>query len=97
MAVPGAHGKHRVHIVPREKLAEISLIKEETGEDAVLLLDDVLSELDPNRQAFLLRTLSDVQLFITAAERSASLLEKIPAYRLFIIENGAIREMFDVE
>ncbi len=78
------------------KLAEIRLIREETGEDAVLILDDVLSELDPNRQAFLLKTLSDVQFFITAAERSASLLEKIPAYRLFIIERGTIREMFDI-
>ena len=92
----GSQGQQRTAALSL-KLAEISLIKEETGEDAVLLLDDVLSELDPNRQAFLLKTLSNVQLFITAAERSASLLEKIPAYRLFIIENGRIKEMFDVE
>ncbi len=91
----GSQGQQRTAALSL-KLAEISLIKEETGEDAVLLLDDVLSELDPNRQTFLLKTLSNVQLFITAAERSASLLEKIPAYRLFIIENGAIRESFDV-
>jgi len=92
----GSQGQQRTAALSL-KLAEIRLIKEETGEDAVLLLDDVLSELDPNRQAFLLKTLSNVQLFITAAERSASLLEKIPAYRLFIIERGAVKEMFDVE
>lgn len=91
----GSQGQQRTAALAL-KLAEIHLIKEETGEDAVLLLDDVLSELDPSRQAFLLRTLSEVQLFITTAERSASLLEKIPAYRLFIIEHGTIKEALDV-
>ena len=36
------------------KLAEAGLLKQETGEEPVVLLDDVLSELDQSRQEYLL-------------------------------------------
>lgn len=47
----GSQGQQRTAALSM-KLAELSLIKQETGRDAVLLLDDVLSELDQNRQKF---------------------------------------------
>ena len=47
------------------KLAEIELIKEVTNKTPVLLLDDVLSELDENRQKFLLDFLENIQTIIT--------------------------------
>ena len=47
------------------KLAEASVLKERMGEEPVILLDDVLSELDSKRQDFLLNELKDCQVFIT--------------------------------
>jgi DNA replication and repair protein RecF len=49
------------------KLAELRFLRQNLGENPVLLLDDVLSELDPSRQANLLAALdSGVQTFITS-------------------------------
>src|SRR5690625_1576434 len=51
------------------KLAELEFLWEETGENPVLLLDDVLSELDETRRRFLLEAVSDhVQTFVTAVQ-----------------------------
>ena len=47
------------------KLSEIELVKRITGHVPVLLLDDVLSELDNNRQNYLLNTIGDIQTIIT--------------------------------
>lgn len=51
------------------KLAELEFLWEETGENPVLLLDDVLSELDGTRRRFLLEAVADnVQTFVTAVQ-----------------------------
>lgn len=50
------------------KLAERDIYKEITGQAPVLLLDDVLSELDPKRQEFVLNRISGGQVFITCCE-----------------------------
>lgn len=47
------------------KLAEIKLIELEKNEKPVLLLDDVLSELDKNRQEYLLNNILELQTIIT--------------------------------
>lgn len=60
------------------KLSEIALIREERGEAPILLLDDVLSELDLDRQNYLIHALDDVQLFITATELPEALAEQLP-------------------
>ena len=60
----GSQGQQRTAALSL-KLAEIELLREEKGDDPVLLLDDVLSELDQERQKYLIETLKDVQLFIT--------------------------------
>ena len=85
----GSQGQQRTAALSL-KLAEIDLIKEETGENAVLLLDDVMSELDGSRQEFLIKYLSDVQLFITAAEINESLKKLSENGSLFTVENGKI-------
>ena len=85
----GSQGQQRTTALSL-KLAEIHIIKEETGEDPVLLLDDVMSELDLERQEFLVRTLSDIQLFITTTEIPDLLLKKFPDYRVYRVENGKI-------
>ena len=50
------------------KLAEREIYKNATGEYPVLLLDDVLSELDPKRQEFVLNRINGGQVFITCCE-----------------------------
>jgi DNA replication and repair protein RecF len=53
------------------KLAEVELMRAETGEDPVLLLDDVMSELDAERRAALSQTVIDApQAIITATDLS---------------------------
>ena len=50
------------------KLAEREIMGETLGEMPVLLLDDVLSELDPKRQEFVLNRIRGGQVFITCCE-----------------------------
>ncbi len=50
------------------KLAERELLKRDRQEEPLLLLDDVLSELDPGRQDFVLNQLKSGQVFITCCE-----------------------------
>jgi DNA replication and repair protein RecF len=83
----GSQGQQRTAALSL-KLAEISIIREETGEDAIVLLDDVLSELDGERQRFLIRALSDNQIFISAAEMSAEIRGGLPAGFVFDISGG---------
>ena len=51
------------------KLAERRLFHRDSGEYPVLLLDDVLSELDPKRQDYILHGIREGQVFITSCER----------------------------
>jgi DNA replication and repair protein RecF len=52
------------------RLSQLSMMKLETGEAPVLLLDDVMSELDPRRRALLLERIEGVQTFVTCTDRS---------------------------
>jgi len=54
----GSQGQQRT-LVLALKLAELKLIEEVIGEPPLLLLDDVLAELDPNRQNQLLEAIQD--------------------------------------
>ncbi|OFI05404.1 DNA replication and repair protein RecF [Clostridium acetireducens DSM 10703] len=47
------------------KFTALEIIKEITGEYPVLLLDDVLSELDDNRQKYILKSIDNIQTIIT--------------------------------
>ena len=63
----GSQGQVRTAAVSL-KLAQRALMEKESGEIPVLLLDDVLSELDPERQDFVLNQISRGQVFITSCE-----------------------------
>ncbi len=52
------------------RLAELSILREETGEMPVLLLDDVFSELDAGRRRCLLANMEDAQVFVTCTDRN---------------------------
>ena len=63
----GSQGQTRTAAISL-KLAQRQLMKKELGEEPVLLLDDVLSELDPGRQDFVLNQITEGQVFITCCE-----------------------------
>ena len=71
------------------KLAEREIYKNATGEYPVLLLDDVLSELDPKRQEFVLNRIAGGQVFITCCEDDR--LPRMLGGRVFHVEHGVIR------
>lgn len=55
-------------IVMSQKLAEVRLINDETGEVPVLLLDDIMSELDKNRREYILKSVNNIQILITCTD-----------------------------
>jgi len=63
----GSQGQTRTAAISL-KLAQRELQRRESGEEPVLLLDDVLSELDPARQDFVLNQIKTGQVFITCCE-----------------------------
>ncbi len=63
----GSQGQTRTAVISI-KLAQRELMRRESGEQPLLLLDDVLSELDPGRQDFVLNQIDKGQVFITGCE-----------------------------
>ncbi len=72
------------------KLAEIELVKEATGDIPVLLLDDVLSELDTNRQHYLLDSIGEIQTFITCTGLEEYENSPVQIDRIFHVDNGSV-------
>ena len=70
------------------KLAHAQIIKEEYGEYPVMLLDDVLSELDPARQNFILNNIDDMQVVITCCDSRT--VTDIKEGRIFFLKNGRV-------
>ncbi len=78
-------------IVLVQKLAEVGIIQEETGENPVLLLDDIMSELDKKRRAFILNHINDTQIIVTCTDTDGF---DIPGdARLFEVENGSALQL----
>lgn len=86
----GSQGQQRTTALA-VKLAEIDLMKEQTGEYPLLLLDDVLSELDTVRQTHLLTAIQDkVQTFLTTTSLSDVARQLINEPTIFNIKNGTL-------
>ncbi len=90
----GSQGQQRTAALSL-KLSEIELVKKMTNDNPVLLLDDVLSELDSNRQNYLLSTIGDIQTIITCTGLDEFVNNRFEIDRVFHIDNGRIidREM----
>lgn len=87
----GSQGQQRTAILSM-KLSEIDIMKESTGKYPILLLDDVMSELDINRQEYLMNNLENVQTLITCTDKDF-FDRKINGEIKFIkIKNGSIEE-----
>lgn len=88
--VYGSQGQQRTTALSL-KLAEIELIHEEIGEYPILLLDDVLSELDPYRQTQLIETFqSKVQTFITATGIESINASRLQDASIFHVQEGQV-------
>ncbi len=92
LAGSGSRGQVRSCTVAL-KLSEVVLMQELTGETPVLLLDDVLSELDRRRRAFLLGALSpDQQVLITTTDLDAFPAEFVARCRRYHVVAGTLSE-----
>lgn len=81
----GSQGQQRTTALSL-KLSELSVMREETGEWPVLLLDDVMSELDPQRRRQLLTRLEPVQTLVTLTDLSD--LAGAPVDRAYRVSGG---------
>lgn len=86
----GSQGQQRT-IALSLKLAEIRIAKQLLDEYPILLLDDVLSELDLDRQKFLVNQIDEVQLFITSAEINDEVIQSLQGGKVFNIESGEVK------
>ncbi|MBN2981189.1 MULTISPECIES: DNA replication/repair protein RecF [Cohnella] len=86
----GSQGQQRTAALSL-KLAELELMREEIGEYPLLLLDDVLSELDQQRQTHLIETFqSRVQTFITTTGLESVNMNRLHDAAVYEVRNGEI-------
>ena len=85
----GSQGQQRTAALSL-KLSEIYLVKKITRENPILLLDDVLSELDSNRQNYLLKSIHDIQTMITCTGLDEFVQNQFSIHKVFHVEQGAI-------
>ena len=87
----GSQGQQRTCALSL-KLSEIQIVEQTIGEKPVLLLDDVLSELDSNRQNFLLGSLYDTQTIITCTGLDEFVKNRFQINKIFHIVEGKIAD-----
>ena len=64
----GSQGQQRTTILSL-KLCELEILKDEIGEEPILLLDDFMSELDEKRKNNFLNNMKNMQIIITCTEK----------------------------
>ncbi len=85
----GSQGQQRTAALSL-KLSEIELVKKITKDTPILLLDDVLSELDSNRQNYLLNSIGDIQTIITCTGLEEFVNNRFEIDRVFKVANGEV-------
>ena len=85
----GSQGQQRTAALSL-KLSEIELVKKISKDTPVLLLDDVLSELDSNRQNYLLNSIGDIQTIITCTGLEEFVRNRFEINRVFQVSNGSV-------
>lgn len=86
-----SQGQQRT-IVLALKLSELDIITDKTGDEPVLLLDDVLAELDDVRQNYLLKSINkNTQTIITSVDTILFEDEFLKDVKIYNIENGNIK------
>ncbi len=85
----GSQGQQRT-VALALKLAEIELVKKRVKDTPILLLDDVLSELDRNRQLHLLNEMQEVQTIVTCTGMEEFVQCRPEENRIFFVKDGQI-------
>lgn len=85
----GSQGQQRTAALSC-KLAEIELVKSIIKESPILLLDDVLSELDRQRQTHLLNSIGDIQTMITCTGLEEFINQSMDHRQIYHVINGTI-------
>ncbi len=85
----GSQGQQRTAALSL-KLSEIELIKRVSKDTPLLLLDDVLSELDSNRQNYLLNSIGDIQTIITCTGLEDFVNNRFEINKIFKVVNGVV-------
>lgn len=88
----GSQGQQRTAALSL-KLSEIELVKRITKDTPVLLLDDVLSELDSNRQNYLLNSIGNIQTIITCTGLDEFINNRFKINRIYKVTNGSVELM----
>ena len=70
------------------KLSEAEVLKKNVGESPSFLLDDVMSELDPERQNFILNHIKGMQAFITCCDPSN--IKRLESGKIFTVKEGMV-------
>ena len=87
----GSQGQQRTSALSL-KLSEIELVKKSIHDAPVLLLDDVLSELDSNRQNYLLNNIYDTQTIITCTGLDEFVKNRFKINKVFQVISGTVSE-----
>lgn len=85
----GSQGQQRTAALSL-KLSEIELVKQVIHDTPVLLLDDVLSELDHNRQNYLLNSIHDTQTMITCTGLDEFVNHRFSINKVFKVVEGSV-------
>ncbi len=85
----GSQGQQRTAALSL-KLSEIELVKKVSKDTPVLLLDDVLSELDSNRQNYLLNNIGNIQTIITCTGLDEFINNRFEINKVFKVTNGTV-------
>ncbi len=85
----GSQGQQRSCVLTL-KLCEAAIIYDITGEQPIILLDDVMSELDEKRQDYILNSIGERQVFITCCDINS--IERLKVGKGIRVENGEVCE-----
>ena len=86
----GSQGQQRTSALSL-KMSEIQMVKNLIHDTPVLLLDDVLSELDSNRQNYLLASIHDIQTIITCTGLDEFVKNRFRIDRVFEVRDGQVK------
>ena len=85
----GSQGQQRTAALSL-KLSEIEMVKRLINDTPILLLDDVLSELDKNRQNYLLDSIHDIQTVITCTGLDEFVNYRFAINKVFHVDSGYV-------
>ena len=89
----GSQGQHKTAILSL-KMAELNIVREEVGENPILLLDDITSELDVDRITSIFENIKDYQVFITCTDLNSILKYDCLTknIKLYNIDRGTVKD-----